>query len=221
MPLCNESRLAGYNPAVPDLMKMKSLSAVLVSLAFVSPCSAIDYVSEVLPIMKEHCWSCHSNEEKVKGNLALDDFDEVRDYQIGPYNIIVPGKPDESSFLEKMKLPAGHSDFMPAKGDPVPEKELAVIEKWIAAGAIVDAKKPSEREQKFLSQGEAVSMEDERQKFHTWTNSEGRSIEARFVRLVDDSVTVVMENGKSYAIPLASLGSESKELAKKLSEAGR
>ena len=33
---------------------------------------AVDYPTEVLPIMKEHCWDCHSNETEVKGNVALD-----------------------------------------------------------------------------------------------------------------------------------------------------
>ncbi|MAB76857.1 MAG: hypothetical protein CMO47_10430 [Verrucomicrobiales bacterium] len=30
---------------------------------------AVDYVEDVLPIMQEHCWRCHSNENQVKGNL--------------------------------------------------------------------------------------------------------------------------------------------------------
>jgi len=149
-------------------------------------------------------------------HLALDDFDEVRDYQIGPYNIIRPGNPDESSFLEKMKLPPGDSDFMPRKGDPLPAKELAIIEQWIAEGAIVDATKPTEKEQAFLEKGKAMPAEDEKQKFHNWTNRGGATIEARFVRLVDGAVTVVMKNGKSYNVPIDTLSAESQALARRL-----
>lgn len=200
------------------ISRILSLFGISLAAIPVSSARAVDYVKDVLPIMKEHCWNCHSNEEDVKGNLALDDFDEVRDYQIGPYNIIRPGNPEESSFLEKMKLPRGDSDFMPRKGDPLPPKELAVIEKWIAEGAIVDATKPTEKEQAFLAKGEAMPIEDERQKFHAWTNQGGATIEARFVRLVDDAVTVVMKNGKSYNISLETLSTDSQALARRLGE---
>ena len=88
--------------------------------------SAIDYKKDVLPIMKEHCWKCHSNENSVKGNLALDDLDEMRDYQVGKFNIIRPGNAAESSFSgDKLKLPKGDSDFMPRKAEPLPKKEIA------------------------------------------------------------------------------------------------
>ena len=196
-------------------MKTSSTIALLVWWGMTSV-EAVDYVKDVLPIMKEHCWKCHSNEESVKGNLALDDVEEVRDYAIGKYNIIRPGNAGESSFLEKMKLPRSHEDFMPRKGEPVPEKQLAVIEAWIAGGAVVDASKPSEEEKAFLAGGEAQPMENELQKFHSWTNSEGRTIEARFLRLVDGAATLVMNDGKSYQVPLESLSEESRELALRL-----
>ena len=192
------------------------LIALAIGMASSSSLMAVDYVTDVLPIMKEHCWDCHSNEESVKGNLALDDVEEVRDYQVGTYNIIRPGNPEESSFLEKMKLPSGHTDFMPRKGQPLPAEQLAIIEKWIAAGAVIDAKKPSDKEKAFLATGESVAMEDEKLKFHSWTNTTGTVIEARFVRLTGDAVTVVMKDGKSYNVPLAKLSAESQTLAKKL-----
>ncbi len=182
------------------------------------PVRAVDYVSDVLPIMKEHCWSCHSNEEEVKGNLALDDLDEMRDFTIREFSLIRPGNPDESSFLEKMLLPPGDNDFMPRKGDPLPKAELDLIRKWIVEGAIVDAKNPSEKEKARLAGTEMGPDEDELLKFHSWTNTEGRAIEARFLRLVDEAVTLVMRDGKSYQVPLATLSADSQALARKLGE---
>jgi hypothetical protein len=35
---------------------------------------ALDYQNDILPIMKDHCWKCHSNEEEAKGDLAFDDL---------------------------------------------------------------------------------------------------------------------------------------------------
>lgn len=194
----------------------RHLIAVACLVSGLASAGAVDYAKDVLPIMKEHCWNCHSNEKDVKGNLALDDLDEVRDYQIGPYNIIRPGNAEESSFLEKMKLPRGDSDFMPRKGDPLPAKELAIIEQWIVEGAIIDATKPTEKEKAFLEKGKAMPAEDEKQKFHNWTNLGGATIEARFVRLVDGAVTIVMKNGKSYKVPFDTLSAESQTLARRL-----
>ena len=188
--------------------------------------SAIDYKTDVLPIMKEHCWKCHSNENDVKGNLALDDLDEMREFQISKFNIIRPGDPVESSFLEKMKLPPNDSDFMPRKGDPLPKKQLDIIEKWIAEGAIVDAEKLGEDEVAWLKEagkevpaGAAAMAEKKAEKDETlykWTNTEGKTIEAKFMGLTSDAVKILMKNGQSYNYPLSKLTPESLAQAKKL-----
>lgn len=191
----------------------------LVTLSGLSLAAAVDYKNDVLPIMKEHCWKCHSNEEEVKGNLALDDLDEMRDYQVGPFNIIRPGKPAESSFLEKMLLEKDHDDFMPRNGEPLPKAQLDIIEQWIAKGAVIDAKNPSDKEKAFLATGAAAPAEDEKLKFHSWTNTEGKAIEARFDRVVDGAVSIVMKDGRRFSVPLDKLSPESRALAEKLAAA--
>ena len=175
---------------------------------------AVDYVEDVLPIMQEHCWRCHSNENQVKGNLALDDIEEVRDYQIGKFNIIRPGNPEESNFLEVLKLDSSHSDFMPRKGEPLPERQIAVIENWIKVGAVVDSKNPADDEKEWLSvvptTGVALL-----EKYVAWTSSEGKEIEARFHSLSGEAVKIVMKDGRSFTIPFSRLDPESVEQAKK------
>lgn len=169
--------------------------------------------------MKDHCWDCHSNETEVKGNLALDP--ETLFDQIGTYNIIRPGNPDESGFVERMKLDETHNDFMPRKGSPLPKKDIEAIEEWIRAGAIVDAKKPTEDESKRIAEMGAASAsggEKPAEEFLSWTNREGRTIEAKMASLEGDSVKLVLKNGRSYLVPLASLNDESAAQAKRLSE---
>lgn len=175
-----------------------------------------DYKNTVLPIMKEHCWDCHSNENKVKGNLALDDLEEVRDYQIGEFNLIRPGNPDESNFIERLLLSPGHTDFMPRKGEPLPKKEIEVIQAWIKAGAIVDENSLSDEEKTRLAE---ASTPDSLMKpeFQTWVNKQGKSIRARFLRLVGNKVEIQMENGQRYQVPLEGLSSESIAQARQLS----
>ncbi|NNE92240.1 MAG: hypothetical protein HKN23_11380 [Verrucomicrobiales bacterium] len=191
--------------------------------ALALPVSAIDYKTDVLPIMKEHCWKCHSNEEDVKGNLALDDLEEMRDYQVGKFNIIRPGNPEESSFLEKMKLPPGDTDFMPRKGEPLPKKKIEIIEKWIAEGAIIDSKNLAEKEAEFLKEkGETVDaamVKKPDETFYKWTDSLGRELEARFMGLTENKPTAVkllLRNGKNFNYPLSMLSEESRAQAKKL-----
>jgi hypothetical protein len=72
----------------------------------------------------------------VKGNLALDP--ETLADQIGPYNVIRPGNPEESGLVEKLKLEETHADFMPRKGKPLPKREIEAIENWIRQGAIIE-----------------------------------------------------------------------------------
>lgn len=198
---------------------MKLLIFLLIAMA--TPAFAIDYKTDVLPIMKEHCWKCHSNDEDVKGNLALDDLDEMRDFQVGKFNIIQPGKPDTSSFLEKMRLPASDSDFMPRKGDPLPKEEIETIEKWIAAGAIIDSKNLGEKELAFLAEN-GKSTEGMTKApgpdmtFYKWTNTDGKTIEARFMGLTKDAVKILLKNGQSHNYPLSKLNKESAAQANEL-----
>jgi mono/diheme cytochrome c family protein len=173
----------------------------------------VDYVGKVLPIMKKHCWDCHSRETEVKGNLALDVA--VLTDQIGPYNIIRPGDPEKSGFVERLKLDEGHNDFMPRRGKRLLPREIAAIEEWIRQGAIVDASKPSPEEAKRLA---AAGMErdapPEEKPWLSWTNREGRRIEARFLGLVGEAVQLQTRDGKRYAVPLGNLDEPSQAQAR-------
>ena len=207
--------MSGYNWVMKNFLLIV-FSALLLSDG---TASAIDYKKDVLPIMKEHCWQCHSNEKSVKGNLALDDLDEMRDYQVGPHNIIQPGKADTSSFLAKIKLPKGDSDFMPRKGESLPKKEIAIIEEWIQKGAVIDAENPAKKEKQYVNAGAGDSKmgTSTSQEFLKWTSSEGKVIEARFMGLAGaDAVKLLMKNGKSYNVPFSRLGADSVAQAKKM-----
>lgn len=177
--------------------------------------AAADYVSDILPIMKEHCWDCHSKETEVKGNVALDP--EVLSDQIGPYNVIRPGNPVESGFIERLKLDETHNDFMPRKGKPLPKREIEKIEAWIQAGAIVDSKKPTEDESKRMAEMKPAAPTEAAGGaggYESWTNSEGKVIEARLLGVQGDAAKLLLKNGKSYVVPLSSLSEESAKKAK-------
>ncbi len=187
-------------------------------LAISASASAIDYKTEVLPIMKAHCWDCHAG-GNAKGSLNLEDLDEMRDYQVGKFNIIRPGNSAESSFLEKMHLPTSSRDFMPRKGEKLPDEELAIIAKWIDAGAIIDKENPAEKEMEWVKKagGRPAAGGGPSRDFLTWESSDGRAIEARFMGLQGESVRLMMKrDGKAYTVPLARLAPESAALARKM-----
>jgi hypothetical protein len=199
---------------------MKACLLIFVFVSMIPLCGRgefPDYAKDVLPIMKARCWDCHSNEHQVKGNLALDDLDSVREDQIGKYNIIRPGDPVESGFVERLKLASGHTDFMPRKGSPLPEKEIETIEQWILGGAIIDASSMTPEEKEWIAANKsapAPSADD----YHHWTNSQGRTIEAKFVSLGGKTLKIRMKNGSTFDIALDTLSGESAALAETLAK---
>jgi hypothetical protein len=106
-------------------------AAVLVTL-LVRPAGAADPVTfeqHVRPILKAYCLTCHGAGEKMPGGLDL----RLKRFAVaggdsGP--AVVPKQPGKSLLLERMK--AGE---MPPGEKKVPADQIAVIEKWIAAGA--------------------------------------------------------------------------------------
>ncbi|WP_019988952.1 DUF1549 domain-containing protein [Rudanella lutea] len=88
---------------------------------------------EVRSILAHNCYSCHGS-SKVKGELRLDKKEFImKGGESGP--ILVPGHPEDSDIIRRVKLPAGHDDAMPTKGKRLTEQDIAVLEFWIKQGA--------------------------------------------------------------------------------------
>jgi len=185
----------------------------LALLALASGTSALDYQNDILPIMKDHCWKCHSSENEVKADLALDDLKAMAETHIAAVGMIRPGDPEKSDFVARMKLDSEEDDFMPKNGKAVRGGDLAKIEQWIKEGAILDAKNPTPAE---LARIEAAKPAATTEAFLPWTNAQGKVIEAKFAGLQGDAVKIVMRDGRNFTVPFASLKPESAAQAKKL-----
>jgi len=210
-------------------MKIPATLVLLLPAFFAGDCMALDYEKDIVPLLKEHCYECHSNEKgKTKGNLVLDDIEEMKKYQITPHSLIQPENPEESQFLVLMKLPPNDSDAMPPDGARMPMENLKIIEQWIAEGATIDGlTRDAAGEDKAMSStgsggndaAEKAAGTDGSKTgavFLFWTNTEGRKIEAKFGGLGDGKVTLLMRDGKSYPYPLANLDEESQAQARAL-----
>ena len=105
----------------------------------VSPGAKLTFERHVRPILKTHCFQCHGEEEEHEGGLDV----RLRHFltkggDSGP--VIVPGKPDESVLIERLR-----SGEMPPGDDPkkkVPRAEIEIIARWIAAGAVTARAEP-------------------------------------------------------------------------------
>lgn len=120
------------------------LCAFVVSSSSAASAADPTYWQDVRPILRKHCTVCHSErkleELDVSAGLALDKPELIR--KGGKAPVLVPGKPDES-LLVTLLTTKDKKRAMPLDADPLPDAEVAVIRKWVAAGA-PDGVKPTE-----------------------------------------------------------------------------
>lgn len=98
--------------------------------------TTLTYEQHIRPILKTHCFQCHGEEDHREGKLDL----RLRRLIIaggesGP--ALVPNNPETSPLLKRIR--AGE---MPPKGKTVSAKELELIERWIAEGALTQRDEP-------------------------------------------------------------------------------
>lgn len=93
--------------------------------------------NDVEAIFHTHCIMCHSGPNAPK-NLRLNSYENIMAGSVdGP--VVVPGKPDQGSLLKHIK---GISQpRMPFGQPPLPQDQIAEIERWISAGAPQDSSK--------------------------------------------------------------------------------
>ena len=90
----------------------------------------VDFARDVYPIFRRSCIECHGP-EKQEAELRFDQ--RVSTFESGS---IEAGKPDDSELLRRILLPRGHDEVMPAIGDPLPKRQIAIIRRWIQQGAV-------------------------------------------------------------------------------------
>ncbi len=67
-----------------------------------------------MPIFEEKCFSCHSEAEKVKGGLRLDDPKHLHS-RFSKNELVIPGDWDGSYLFVAVSRPPGAKDAMPPK----------------------------------------------------------------------------------------------------------
>ncbi len=123
---------------------MKSLLPVLL-LATVLPASAaVNFRTQVWPLLAKSCVDCHRAPHKdssgklveAKGRLRLDGAGLIMKGG-SEGDAVVAGDPDKSSVYQRILLPPDHEDVMPPKGKGklLSFDESELIKQWIIEGA--------------------------------------------------------------------------------------
>ncbi len=91
------------------------------------------FLLHVQPLLKQKCFGCHGDEPKLSGGLDLRTrAGMLKGGERGP--ALVPGDRKQSLFLQAVRH-AGDLRMPPKKEARLSEKEIEVLEKWVAAGA--------------------------------------------------------------------------------------
>jgi len=188
-------------------MKFASLIILTLGLMLVEA-NAVDFETEIQPILKTHCAKCHSG---PKARRKIDYMKtSVLKGLIGTeeHHVIKPGKPDESLLVKLASLPQTDPGAMPppkSKGVALNSSQLSLIRKWISEGA-------------SLEKQESEESKDDTNQVHEWTSVTGSKIKASFISLEDGAVTLHRIEGNRVTVPLKKLSEESQALVKKLAD---
>jgi len=113
---------------------MPASIARIIPVATSVPAANSFYAKQINPILDANCVSCHG-EAKSQGGLRMDSYSLLmKGGKDGA--VIVAGNPQQSILLQRVTLPPGHKDFMPAEGKPpLTPDQIAWITAWIQQGA--------------------------------------------------------------------------------------
>jgi mono/diheme cytochrome c family protein len=113
--------------------------------------SPVSYYRDVRRIFQQHCQGCHQP-AKAQGAYVMTSHAALLAVSDSGEAGIVPGKPDGSLVVRQIVSQKGKPPAMPKSRDPLAEREVNLIKRWIAQGAkddtpaaakdIVDAEHP-------------------------------------------------------------------------------
>ena len=115
------------------------LSSVLILtiLAWSSACTKkVSYLSDVKPILDDHCLECHAKGKKgyIKSGLSMESYaDLMKGTKFGP--VIEPGISISSTLMRLVDHKADPSINMPHNQTKIPDDHIELIKLWIDQGA--------------------------------------------------------------------------------------
>ncbi|NNE00648.1 MAG: DUF1549 domain-containing protein, partial [Pirellulaceae bacterium] len=117
----------------------RMMFGLITSLVMVSSVSRaderVDFNREIRPLFSNNCLTCHGPDENERvSDLRLDTEAGSR-IDLGGYQAIVPGKPDQSELIERLTTDDEDLRMPPAgKGRQLTDDEIELVRRWIDQG---------------------------------------------------------------------------------------
>jgi hypothetical protein len=110
-----------------------SLCIILLIVLFARQEDAVDFSTDVKPILNKHCISCHGGVKKNGGFSLLFEHEALAVNDSG-FPAIVPGHPGQSELIKRL-LENDPELRMPYNKPALSSQEIDVLKKWIKQGA--------------------------------------------------------------------------------------
>ena len=108
---------------------------LMMALLPVAASAELDLAGKARAILAENCFDCHGPDKKQrKAKLQLDVL-EGATKDLGGYQAIMPGKPDQSELIARL-ITDDEDDLMPPKktGKALTKQEIGILSQWIQSG---------------------------------------------------------------------------------------
>ncbi len=100
---------------------------------FLTPQRAVDFNSEIKPILNKKCITCHGGVRQKANFSLLFRSDALLPTKSGK-RAIIPGDPERSELIRRITS-NDPEERMPYRNDPLTSKEIDVLRRWIKQGA--------------------------------------------------------------------------------------
>jgi WD40 repeat protein len=94
----------------------------------------VSFYKDVRPIFQQHCNGCHQP-AKPSGGFVMTSRAELLKSGESEKAGVVPGQPDASNLVSQVTPHDDKKPLMPRNLPPLPDRDVALIKKWIAQGA--------------------------------------------------------------------------------------
>lgn len=96
----------------------------------------VDFNQQIRPILSDKCFQCHGPDVKHQDSELRFNTEESAKQDLGGYFAIVPGKPKESTLVDRI-LSHDEDQRMPPEdsGKELTPEQISLLKRWIAEGA--------------------------------------------------------------------------------------
>jgi mono/diheme cytochrome c family protein len=158
--VCDADPMAGLDVVARGAAAAPPAPAPVMPAAKPAPLKPGDvaFSSEIVPLLLEQCGKCHG-ERDPENNFQMASLETlVKGGRSGP--AVIPGKGADSLLVKKLKGVGIDGQRMPLGRNPLPDAQVALIEKWIDQGARIDLLSPRDSLDKVAAVGRSQRLSD-------------------------------------------------------------